>query len=259
MPTLKKFVTQNINQVLRLAGYEIRKYDRNPHPLPIDLMADKNFLKIYQQVQPYTLTGPERVFSLIEAVKYLHHNQINGALVECGVWKGGSAMAMALTLQELAAPPRELYLYDTFAGMTAPTAVDVNWNGTKAEERFRKLDRGTHNEWVYAPLEAVQKAMASTHYPREKIHYIKGKVEETIPQIVPATIALLRLDTDWYESTYHELKHLFDRVQKGGVIIIDDYGHWQGARQATDEFLAQANIKPYLFRIDYSGRLCLKL
>ena len=90
------------------------------------------------------------------------------------------------------------------------------------------------------------------------IHFVQGKVEDTIPRQVPARIAVLRLDTDWYESTRHEFVHLYPRLSQWGVAIIDDYGHWQGARRATDEFIATLPHPLYLQRIDYTGRLAIK-
>ena len=87
----------------------------------------------------------------------------------------------------------------------------------------------------------------------ERIHFVEGKVEDTIPAHAPERIALLRLDTDWYESTRHELEHLYPRLSRGGVLIIDDYGHWQGARQAVDEYFGDAHAA-LLNRIDYTAR-----
>jgi O-methyltransferase len=108
-------------------------------------------------------------------------------------------------------------------------------------------------------LDIVMEAIESTAYPSEKVHYIKGMVEQTIPEFVPKKIALLRLDTDWYESTKHELEHLFPRLSKGGVLIIDDYGHWQGARKAVEEYLKKNDVKILLNRIDYTGRMGVKI
>ena len=93
----------------------------------------------------------------------------------------------------------------------------------------------------------------------KNIIYIKGKVEETIPEIIPGKISLLRLDTDWYESTLHNLNHLFPLLSKGGILILDDYGHWQGARKAVDEYLEKNNVKILLNRIDYTGRIAVKV
>jgi hypothetical protein len=100
--------------------------------------------------------------------------------------------------------------------------------------------------------------MYETGYDREKISFVKGKVEETIPDNAPQSISLLRLDTDWYESTRHELIHLYPRLSHGGVIIIDDYGHWLGARKAVDEYIEQNNLCLLLNRLDYTGRIGVK-
>ncbi len=113
--------------------------------------------------------------------------------------------------------------------------------------------------WCIASLQEVRHNMQATGYPSGQIHYIEGRVEETIPAQIPDSIALLRLDTDWYESTRHELEHLYPRLVEGGVLVLDDYGHWQGARQAVDEYFAQAGHRPLLQRIDYSGRLAVKV
>jgi O-methyltransferase len=104
----------------------------------------------------------------------------------------------------------------------------------------------------------VQTNMKQTNYPFSKIHFVQGKVEQTIPETIPSSIALLRLDTDWYESTYHELVHLFPKLVTGGVLIIDDYGHWQGARKAVDQYFAEQKTPILLNRIDYTGRIAIK-
>lgn len=107
----------------------------------------------------------------------------------------------------------------------------------------------------YSPIEEVKANMLQTGYPAANIVWVKGKVEETIPATIPAQIALLRLDTDWYESTRHELQHLYPLLSSKGVLLIDDYGAWQGARKATDEFFGN---RVYLHRIDWTGRLLIK-
>src|SRR5690606_24776929 len=100
--------------------------------------------------------------------------------------------------------------------------------------------------------------MVSTGYPMERCHFVEGKVEDTIPATVPDRISLLRLDTDWYESTRHELEHLWPLLQPGGVLIIDDYGHFEGARKAVDEYFLDRSDAPLLNRIDYTGRIAIK-
>jgi O-methyltransferase len=216
-------------------------------------------LAIYRAVQPYTLTSPERVYALIQAVQYVAENEIPGAVVECGVWKGGSMMAAALALLRLGRADRDLYLFDTFEGMPQPTDRDVAYNGRTAAMDFdRTRTSADSSDWCNAPLQAVREALRSTGYTESRIHLVKGKVQDTIPGSAPASIALLRLDTDWYESTRHELEHLFPRLSEAGVIIIDDYGHWQGARQATDEYLSRNRVRLLLNRIDYTARIGVK-
>lgn len=205
------------------------------------------------------MTSPERIYSLIEAVKYVETNQIPGAIVECGVWKGGSMMAVAETLKHLNNTSRELFLYDTFEGMSNPEEVDKTHAGQSASDLMKKDgDKEKNLVWAYSTLETVQTGMKSTRYPAEKIKYVKGKVEDTIPSTLPSTIALLRLDTDWYESTRHELEHLFPLLVKGGVLILDDYGYWAGAKKAVDEYFTIHKQPLLLNRIDETGRIAIK-
>ncbi len=168
-------------------------------------------------------------------------------------------MLAALVLRELS-DHRNLWLYDTFEGMPEPTERDRQWSGEAAADELVKAKRepGARTTWAYATLEDVRANMQRTGYPDDNIHYVVGKVEQTIPANAPAEIALLRLDTDWYESTRHELEHLWPRLQPSGVLLIDDYGHWQGARQAVDEFFGRQPLRPLLHRVDYTGRVAVK-
>lgn len=221
----------------------------NGNEFPLDYGADD--IAIIRAVERYTLTGIERISALIRSVRYIVGNDIPGDFVECGVWKGGSVMAMALTLLELQHQERGLFLFDTFSGMTDPGDEDVDYLGRRAETIFEDVRHAVSQEEVEA-------AVFSTGYEPAKIHFVPGAVEETIPAQAPEKIALLRLDTDWYQSTRHELVHLFPRLAPGGVIIVDDYGHWQGARRAVDEYLAQHEISLPLEAIDYTGHIGVK-
>lgn len=218
--------------------------------------ADREILR---KIDGYSMTSLERKAAVISAVRHLVRGGIQGCIVECGVWRGGSCMAAALTLLQELTSDRDLYLFDTFEGMTPPTDLDRTSNGKLAKQHLDEDKKRKGWTWAIAGLDDVRQNMASTGYPAERIHYIKGPVEETIPiQSPPAPIALLRLDTDWYASTRHELIHLFPLLAPGGILIIDDYGHWAGARKAVDEFLAEQPDRYYLHRIDYSGRLLIK-
>jgi hypothetical protein len=216
-----------------------------------DLSADER--KTVATVKPFTMTSIERIVSLINAVSYITANKIDGDIAECGVWRGGSMMTVALTLLAHNDTSRNLYLYDTFEGMSAPTEFDASFDGVSAESQMRQ----ENGKWCYASIEDVRQNILSTGYPEEKIHFVKGKVEDTIPKTLPANLSLLRLDTDWYESTKHELTHLFPLLSPEGVLVIDDYGHWQGARKAVDEYFAEQKRKIYLHRIDYTGRIAV--
>ncbi len=212
-----------------------------------------------QFVGPYTMTSPERIRALCSAVRYIEEADIRGAVVECGVWRGGSMMAVARTLLNRGAATRDLFLFDTFEGMTEPGPYDIALTGETAESLLREGARTEEDKvWCYAPMERVAHALALTNYPEERIHLIPGRVEETLSIGAPEQIALLRLDTDWYESTRHELEVLFPRLCRGGVLIIDDYGHWQGARRAVDEYVCTHQLKLSLHHIDYTGRIGVK-
>ncbi len=245
-----------IRKILQKFNYDIIKLNTGKI-LPPDY--DAIHKSIYHKVCNHTMTSPERIYSLIEAVKYIEKNNIEGSIVECGVWKGGSMMAVAETLKTLNSRQRELYLYDTYEGMSEPTEHDQTYYGEKAEALLNQNDDKEKNlVWAYGTLDTVQSGMKSTSYPEEKVRYVKGKVEETIPYVLPEKIAILRLDTDWYESTKHELIHLFPLLSKGGVLILDDYGHWQGARKAVDEYFEQNPTPILLNRIDETGRIAIK-
>jgi len=231
---------------------------REDEILPPDF--DDATVRIYDAVKNYTSTSPERVAALVDAVRFVVKNNIEGAMVECGVWLGGSTMAIALALKECGDESREIFLYDTFAGMPAPTEADVSISGDSAEHKFNRQKTSEESSaWCLSTLDQTRENVLSTGYPGEKLHFVEGMVEETIPATIPSGgIALLRLDTDWYESTKHELVHMFPLLAENGPLIIDDYGHWEGARKAVDEYLAEQELQMFLSRIDYTGRIGIK-
>lgn len=221
---------------------------------------ENEFKKTYFQFKPYTMTPLSRMYSLYKATKYVSENNIPGDIVECGVWKGGSSMISAHTLLSLRDTSRDFYLYDTYEGMSEPSSKDSSFFSKKDTlSKWKELQTSDHNEWDYSPLEEVKTNIISTGYPKEKIHFVKGKVEDTLPGTIPKKISILRLDTDWYESTYHSLIHLFPLLSSGGILIIDDYGHWKGAHDAVDKYFKEKQIPILLNRIDYSGRIGVKV
>jgi O-methyltransferase len=223
-----------------------------------DINTDKSFNEIASLIQTYTITSIERQYSLFKVIDYIVNNEIKGAIVECGVWRGGSSMLAALRLVQLNEINRDLYLYDTFSGMSKPSNADISTTGVLASEKWSQQQREEYNDWCYAPLDEVKRAMEKTKYPSDKLQFIVGKVEDTIPNQMPQNIAVLRLDTDWYESTRHELVHLYPLLSPGGVLILDDYGYWSGSKKAVDEYFASFGKMPLMQRIDNTGRLIIK-
>jgi len=213
--------------------------------------------EIIARVKPFTMTTEQRLAAVIRAVHRIADQGIPGDLAECGVWRGGSMMAAALALLARGDTRRHLYLYDTFEGMSEPTAEDRSFDGRSAKAQLDEAERGT-GIWCFAGKAEVEANLRSTGYPADQLHFVEGKVEDTIPGVLPGPLALWRLDTDWYQSTRHELRHLYPLLQPRGVLIVDDYGHWEGARRAVDEFFGARRERARLAEIDYTGRLHLK-
>jgi hypothetical protein len=220
--------------------------------------------EVIERSLPHSLTSRPRVLSLIDSVRYCHERGIPGAFAECGVWRGGSIVAMILTLQDLGVDDRDIYLYDTFEGMPEPTEHDTSQLEPSALETWQDASGTGEKAWPHFfndeifSEQIVRDNVLSTGYPEERVHFVRGKVEDTVPGTAPDRIALLRLDTDWYESTRHELIHLYPRLSPGGVLIIDDYGHWEGARRAVDEYFGTEADPILLSRVDYTARIGVK-
>lgn len=219
---------------------------------------------IIEEARNRSMTGDARMQALIDSVRYVAGRGIEGAFAECGVWLGGSVLCMIRTLQDVGVDDRDIWLYDTFEGMTEPTEADTTPYGQgSALELWRNAEAEGETLWPFwfgadtFSEERVRELLHATGYPPERLHFVRGKVEDTIPAQAPERIALLRLDTDWYESTRHELEHLYPRLAPAGVLILDDYGHWDGARRAVDEYFAGRD-RVLLTRIDYAARILVK-
>jgi O-methyltransferase len=239
--TRRQRVKSDVRRALKSRGRVVRR------PYPSDFTPE--LIQICERTSGYTTSPRDRIAALHLAVEHLDRVHIPGAIAETGVWRGGSMMIAALTLLNLGSTERDLYLFDTFAGMPEPGDVDTS-GGTSALPIWRE-----HPDWMMASEPDVRRAMLSTGYPEERVHLVRGMVEETIPLQAPEQIALLRIDTDWYSSVKHSLESLYPRLQPGGILILDDYGAWDGARKAVDEFF---NGSVFLQRIDYTARLVVK-
>ena len=223
--------------------------------------ADPRFHELYERCRAYTMTSIERLYALYKSVEYIVSANIPGDFAEAGVWRGGSCMLIAETLLALGESSRRIFLFDTFAGHPRPDAekdIDI-WGNRAIDEWQRTTGDDNHGQWAYVSLEEVQANLALTGYPSDKLVFVKGMVEKTVQNVdAKGRLALLRLDTDWYGSTAAGLEHLYPRLISGGVLIIDDYGHYKGQRLAVDEYLAARKEPILLNRIDYSCRLGVK-
>lgn len=237
------------------------------YPIP-DIDRNEEFSDLFARTRNYTMTSKEVMFSTYQAARYVAQRGIVGDLVECGVWRGGSALLALLAARnaEAARPkargwfvkepgPRKMWLYDTFEGMTAPTEKDVDLTGTTAASYMGEF--GDESGWCYADEADVRGVFSSEGFGANDIELVPGDVCKTLLQRKPKSISLLRLDTDWYESTKMELETLYPLLSPGGVLIIDDYGHWEGAREAVDEYFAKEPTV-LLNRIGYAVRVAVK-
>ncbi|MFE5028782.1 TylF/MycF/NovP-related O-methyltransferase [Streptomyces sp. NPDC056656] len=231
-----------------------------PTPKPKGLVLPEDYddeaKAIIRAVKPYTMTSPERLNAFILATRHIVRHNIPGDIVECGVWRGGSMQACAKTLLSQGDTERGLYLFDTYEGMTPPTEEDLRRDGKSAGELLAAQGKD-RPIWAVATLDDVKSGFQGVPYPADRLHFVQGRVEDTVPRQAPEQISILRLDTDWYASTKHELDHLYDRLVPGGVLLIDDYGYWQGSRQAVDEFLEKTGERLLLLRMD-EGRIAVK-
>lgn len=210
-----------------------------------DSISPSEFSRLYRQIRMYTMCSNARLRGLYNGVKYVVKNNIAGDVVECGCALGGSAALIALTLREIGSS-RDLWLFDTFEGLPAPTSEDPDYE-------IANLFTGT----CLATLQEVRKLFEDLQLS-DRVQMIKGLFQETLPVTPVTEIALLHIDGDWYESVKACLDNLYDRVVPGGVIQFDDYGYWEGARKAVDEFMTAREIQPQLKKLDYSGRTLIK-
>lgn len=236
-------------------------YDTGKARLEYFDVTDSFFIGLIKQVSPHTLTfdaGVETPWTLYQSIEYLVRNRIPGDIVECGVWSGGSMLLAAHALLHFGDTSRRIWLYDTFAGMPKPEPIDVRWDGEPALPTWEKHER-SGRRWGYGGNVAhVREVVCSSGYPAEQFMFVEGKVEETLTHTRPGAIALLRLDTDLFSSTYQELVQLYPLLAVGGVLLLDDYGSFEGVRAATDQYFAEIDEPVFLARINAGVRVAVK-
>lgn len=257
-PTLKSLAKDALHKL----GLDIRTATPAQYGTPPIEFTDRE-REIARHVVQFTMVSWERIFATITACKHAVEAQTDGDFVECGVWRGGNALAAKLVFESLGSD-KEVWLFDTFAGMSAPTDADrAAFTGAPAQDTFVAKQQADHNDWCYASIEDVRHSFETSGADIAGVHFVKGDVLETLKAdgSIPSAISVLRLDTDWYESTFAELERLYPRLSIGGSLLVDDYGYWEGARKAVDDYFAimPPSARPLLHYTDYTGRMAVKV
>lgn len=256
-----KFLKRRISRLINAAKLQVASKVDQYHNIAIELAADEVELIKYVLDSELTMTSMPRLVNTLKSCKYVVENNISGDFVECGVWRGGNGI-LAKKIFEALGSDKKVFMFDTFEGMTEPAEVDVNARSKEhAREQYNEALTSSHSGWCYASLDDVKNNCRQAGIDLNGIEFIKGDVCETLgsDKNLPAKISVLRLDTDWYESTKKELETLYPLLTRRGVLIIDDYGYWEGARKAVDEYFMSSQYKPLLNVVDYTGRSAIKL
>ena len=250
-----------IKKIFNHFNFEL-KTKHNLNSLTFGSLDLAKFENLYQICKNESLNiSKDRFLTLYQSISYVLNNDIKGDFVECGIFKGGSAMMMAFLLGDklYSHKNKKIWMYDTFEGMANPSIYDENIDNQNAILELNNIQKkeNANDIWAYSTLNYVKKNLEKTKINENKLVYIKGLVEETLHKKKPESIALLRLDTDFYLSTKIELEKLYPLLSKGGILIVDDYGHWKGCKKAVDEYFL--NKKDIFFQqIDYSGIVGVK-
>ena len=209
------------------------------YPFPLELLKSIKHLHSLRNALTFcrlrhggfTLLSYRRMQNLFNLAREVA--SIEGDIVECGCYNGGSAAILARASQ------KRIWLFDSFEGLPAPTKED----GQATIDRYSV-------GWDKGSIEKVHQAFSLLGVPQVRYICVKGWFQETLPKSSIGKIALLHVDADWYESVKLVLGRFYHDIQPGGYIVIDDYGHWEGCRKAVDEFLASINPAVQLRRVD---------
>ena len=252
-----EYLFKSMNVIKSLKNYLkfSKKNKKKDFNLPIE--ATEEIINIINISKKFSMTGEKRMYLLCEAVRQVKEKNLKGDFVECGVWKGGNIILLN-KLCEIYNLDKKIYAYDTFDGMSEPEVVDKDYKNNLAQVLMNENVKSSKNDNIhcFSSYDEVHQNV-NKFSNTSNVKFIKGKVEDTlkIKSNLPAEISILRLDTDFYSSTKIELETLYERLVSGGILIIDDYGHWQGARKAVDEFFTK---KPWLHVVDYTCRYVIK-
>jgi len=252
---LKKFITN----ILRSLGLKVIKIENDfLHKIPIEATEDE--IKLIKEIKNYTMNGSLRIWALIVAFKSILQNNIEGDFVETGVWKGGNLILIQKLIEKYDIKEKKIIGYDTFEGFPKGTNFDKDFKNVNAEDYFLSKDNVENSDSFNSSVSIndVKRNFNDNSKINNNLILIKGKTQESLldEKNIPKKISLIRLNTSFYESTKIELEILYPRLQKGGYLIIDDYGFWQGSRKAVDDYFNDKKIA--LHFVDHTCRIMLK-
>lgn len=231
----------------------------NKKKVPLNVMLNEQERNLLNKILELnlTMTSSHNLNFTYLACKQVETNKLEGDFCEIGVWRGGHLIAAALAFNDT---EKKIYGFDTFEGMSVPNDSEFNLNsGKKAKVRYAELSNKLG--WIPATQEEVSDNLRKFGLKLNNVTLVKGDVSLTLEikkKILPSKISILRIDCDWKLPTMSALESLYSRVVTGGVVIVDDYGSWSGAKEAVDEFRHENRILSPLFHIHGSTFFWLK-
>ena len=252
-------IRKYLKKFLYSRGFKLTRITKDPDK-PIELSDEENEIIDYVRSHDLSMCTTLNLQQTAIAAKYIAINNIPGDFVECGVFRGGNAL-IAAKIFKIHKSEKKVYLFDTFTGMAEPTVYDFNTRSkSTALNKYLLQKRENYTNWAYASIEEVKGNFQKLNLLTSNVIFVKGKVEDTLDQEnnIPHTISFLRLDTDWYESTKKELENLYEKLVPGGILVVDDYGFFDGARKAFDEYFVKHSPPPFLSVIDGGARIGVK-
>jgi O-methyltransferase len=217
------------------AGYALRSLIA----LPFSTSEIRLKQTLTRQLLPYTMGGPKALENAFDLAALMQANKVDGDIVECGVAQGGTAAMLALASDATGSRRRHFWYFDSFEGLPEPTEED--YKGTSAGQYVQPLVKGS----CLGTVEQVSELLFDKlGIAKERVTLVKGWFQDTVfpNRDRIGSIAILRLDGDWYESTKIPLEGFYDKISPGGAVIIDDYATCYGSEKAVEEFLAGRNI-----------------
>ena len=258
---INKILYKTLRSILKKFNYRLIKKENESLDFQYPEYT-KEELKIIETAKLFTMTSYQKLNCLLRSIQHVNNKNLEGDFVECGVWKGGNLILFKNMMTKLNITNKSIYAFDTFEGMSKPTDIDVDirFNKQKAYDVMKNSvkDYNIHNIHSYYPIEKVRENLINNCNEIENIKLIKGDVLKTllISENIPDKISILRLDTDWYESTKIELEILFPKLVKDGILIIDDYGDYLGCKKAVDDYFKDKKFN--IFKVDSGARMLIK-